>query len=352
MAEDVKIVDENNLEEEVELVEETSENQQSEEPSSSLNLPEEPKEPNKVLRVLRSQKGWLWMIPMLACLAIFTFWPIINTLISAFRVNYVPFNLQKPDDGFGFQNFATAVTDGYFLNSLFNTFFFTFVSVPLSTLIALLISVALSSIKKLQGLYQSILFLPYLTNALAIGAVFYTMFQVIGTTSNVETWGLINTIFGTHVHWVDADASTWAMRFVVIFYEVWAGLPFKILILFGALQNVNKQYYDAAKIDGASKGTVLWKITVPLISPMISYLLTTGIIGGFKAYSAVVGIFGPNMGPKSDYEMGTIVGLIYRYIGDGGNQIGVASAASLVLFAIIMVITLINQQISKRRVHY
>ena len=299
---------------------------------------------------MKKQKGWLWMIPALALLAIFTFWPIINTIISAFRNNYMPLDALQKDDGFGFVNFGKAVTDNYFANCLFNTFMFTLISVPVSTVLALLISVALSSIKKLQALYQSIFFLPYLTNALAIGAVFFVMFQVVGTSSNIETWGLINTIFGLKTYWVNGTADPWAMRFVIIMYEVWAGLPFKILILFGALQNVNKQYYDAAKVDGASKPKTLWRITVPLISPQVSYLIITGFIGGFKAYSAVVGIFGKYMGPNSDYEMGTIVGLIYRYIESG--QTGVASAASLVLFGIIMVFTVINLYVSKKRVHY
>lgn len=310
----------------------------------------------KCWEFLKTQKGWIWMIPALVCLIIFTFWPIINTVISAFRNNYNPISAGAQDSGIGFENFKTAVTDTYFLNCLLNTFIFTFISVPLSTIIALLVSVALSSIKKLQSFYQSLFFLPYLTNAMAIGAVFYAMFQVVGPvkgpdgTWTADSWGLLNTIFGMQVQWVNINASSWAMRFVVIFYEVWAGLPFKILILFGALQNVNKQYYDAAKIDGAKKSTVLWRVTVPLISPMISYLLITGFIGGFKSYSAVVGIFGPSMGPNNDYEMGTIVGLIYRYIET--NQIGVAAAASLVLFGIIMVFTAINLYVSKKRVHY
>ena len=311
---------------------------------------------SKTWAFMKTQKGWLWMIPALICLAIFTFWPIINTVISAFRNNFNPIAASNQDTGIGFDNFVTAVKDTYFLNCLFNTFIFTLFAVPLSTFIALLVSVALSSIKKLQSFYQSLFFLPYLTNAMAIGAVFYAMFQVVGPTKNAngqwiaESWGLLNTIFGMQVQWVNINADAWAMRFVIIFYEVWSGLPFKILILFSALQNVNKQYYDAAKIDGAKKTTVLWRVTVPLISPMISYLLITGFIGGFKAYSAIVGIFGPSMGPNNDYEMGTIVGLIYRYI--ESNQTGVAAAASLILFGIIMIFTAINLYVSKKRVHY
>ncbi len=299
-------------------------------------------------KFFKSQKGWLWLLPAFILLCIFTFFPIVNTLISSFKVDYQ--GLSKEYAGIGFTNFKTAVTDAYFLTCLRNTAVFAFISVPVSTILALLLSVALSSIKPLQKAYQSIFFLPYLTNALSIGAVFATMFNVIGTRRNIETWGLINTIFGTQIHWVDSKAGTIPMMVVVIVYEIWSGLPFKILILFGALQSVNKQYYDAAKVDGATKATTLWKITVPLISPMISYLVITGFIGAFKSYTAIVGIFGPKMGPKDDYEMGTIVGLIYKYINNGAT--GVACAASLVLFAMIMVFTLIQMQVNKRKVHF
>lgn len=300
------------------------------------------------LEILKQQKGWLWLIPALILIMVFTVYPIINTLILAFKNNYD--GISGNYDGIGVQNFKSAVEDSYFTNCLVNTILLAFISVPISTILALLISIALSSIKRLQSAYQTVFFLPYLTNALAMGAVFAVMFRVVGTKANTETWGLFNFIFGLQHHWIDIQADMWSKRFVVILYEVWAGLPFKILILFGALQNVNKQYYDAAKIDGASKFTTVWRITVPLISPMISYLVITGFIGGFKAYSAIVGIYGAQMGPNNDYEVGTIVGLIYRYIESA--ETGVAGAASLILFALIMVFTAINLYVSKKRVHY
>lgn len=320
--------------------------------TNDLMTQPEPSKGEKVKRYLYSQRGWIWILPAFILLCIFTFWPIVNTLISSFKNDYQ--GISGTYNGIGFKNFVSALKDASFLTCLRNTIVFTLISVPVSTILALLISVGLSSIKWLQKAYQSIFFLPYLTNALSIGAVFAAMFNVIGTKSQLAngmgTWGLVNTLLGTNIHWIDTDASTIAMMTVIIVYEIWAGLPFKILILFGALQNVNKQYYDAAKIDGAKKSTTLWRITVPLISPMISYLLITGFIGGFKSYTAIVGIFGPKMGPNNDYEMGTIVGLIYKYIGN--SQTGVACAASLVLFAMIMVFTVINLYVSKKRVHY
>lgn len=329
-----------------------------------LKGPELPRK-EKFLRFLGAQSGWLFVLPAVVLMLIFTFYPIVNAFIGAFQQNYNA--LSGTYDGWGFESFVrvlkgdTGTGGATFVQCLVNTLVFTLISVPLSTLLALLISVALNSIKPLQKAYQTVLFLPYLTNSLAMGAVFATFFTIIGTKNDTATVGIVNNfleIFGVEpIDWMGIGSPTWdlgaisipwAKYIVVIVYEVWSGLPFKILILFSALQSVNKQYYDAAKIDGASKSTILWKITAPLISPMISYLLVTGIMGGMKQYSAIVGLFGEQMG--SDYDMGTMVGYIYRYISDGYT--GYAFAGSLLLFAIIMVITAINTQVSKKRVTY
>ena len=302
-------------------------------------------------------------MPALLIMIVFTFYPIVNALITAFLQGYN--GLTGNFHGVGFDNFKDVITSSAgvgadFIVCLENTLLFAVISVPVSTLLALLISVALNSIKGLQKAYQTIFFLPYLTNSLAMGAVFATFFTIVGTSSNVETVGLVNHVLGLFgiapINWINAfqlgqGFNPWAGRAVVIIFEIWSGLPFKILIIFSALQAVNKQYYDAAKIDGATKYRTLTKITVPLISPTLSYLLVTGIMGGLKSYSAIVGLFGPGMGPTSGgFEMGTMVGYIYKCIDSGAT--GLASAGSLILFAIIMVFTALNLWVSKKKVHY
>ena len=334
-------------------------------------------------RFMRSQQGWLFVLPAVVLMAIFTFYPIISSFINAFREGYNPLNeFGAKWTGVGFENFAAVLrgdtgTGGFnFLQCLTNTLVLTFISVPLSTAIALLIAVALNSIKPLQKAYQTVLFLPYLTNSLAMGAVFLTFFKVIGTNrqhlAGLGEYGIVNdflALFGADpIDWVNGvriiiqDGKVlkvplswslgsvdipWTKYLIMIVYEVWSGLPFKILILFSALQSINKQYYDAAKVDGASKTTVLFKITTPLISPMLSYLLITGIMGGMKQYSAIVGVFGADM---ADGTMGTMVGYIYNYLQRG--DMGYAYAGSLILFVIIMIITAINLRVSKKRVTY
>ena len=314
-------------------------------------------------------KAWLYLAPALILMIIFTFYPLINTVLVAFTEDY-NFAWSVEDGGgnfltrifqvgdwgsFSIKNFKILLVRDEVLNPdmdfiniyLKNTLLIAVISVPVSLILSLLIAVALNSIPKFQKLLQTIFFLPYVTNTIAIGMVFAVMFD---TNS-----GLINTLIemfgGDPVEWLGSAAGTasyWHCMFVVLVYIIWDALPFKILILFSALQSVNKQYYDAAKIDGASRSTVLWKITTPLISPMLSYLLITGIMGGMKQYSAVVGVFGPTMG--TNYDMGTMVGYIYQYLELG--QTGYAYAGSLLLFIIIMIITLINLRVSKKRVTY
>ncbi len=319
----------------------------------------------RVRRWMKSQSGWLFVAPALILMAVFTFYPIIASFVNSLKQNYS--GMTGKFNGWGFDNFVrvlkgdTGTGGASFMQCLVNTLLLTFISVPLSTLLALLISVALNSIKRIQKAYQTIFFLPYLTNALAMGAVFATFFKIIGTTNNTETVGLVNIVLGwfgvkpidwvglTSPHWQIGSLSIpWAKYIVTIIYEVWSGLPFKILILFSAMQSINKQYYDAAKVDGASRWTVLWKITAPMIMPQISYLLVTGIMGGMKQYSAIVGLFGETMG--QNYDMGTMVGYLYNYIELG--QTGYAYAGSLLLFIIIMIITFFNNKITKRRTTY
>ena len=328
-----------------------------------LTVNEPKKHPFRVF--FNEGKGWLFLAPSLVLLAIFTFYPLIQSMIYAFQNGYDGYTF----DGWGFANFQRVFSYAQFGYCLVNTLVFAFISVPVSTIIALMISVGLNAIKPLREVYQTIFFIPYLTNAIAVGAVFGTMFTVISTTGTIEgaqSVGLINTWFHTRIDWMRVvdpvtdgtvagmwkaaitDKQLWLNRTVVLVFSIWEGLPFKILILFSALQNVNKQYYDAAKIDGASKWTTLIKVTVPLISPMLSYLIVTGFIGGFKAYTSVIGVFGKES--VSRKPVNTMVGYIMDQL--HSDKIGLASAGALVLFGIILIFTLINLRMSKKRVHY
>ena len=306
-------------------------------------------------------KAWLYLLPVIVLTLIFTVWPIINTVRMAFLNGY---NGMAAVGGatfkVGINNFKWVITMGDFTSSLTNTMLLTVLTVPISTILALLIAVALHSIKPLQKILQTIYFLPYVTNSIAIGMVFAAMFSIVGnmgTEGNdiIITAGIINNLlekFGVEpINWMNAGSGYWANITVMVVYIVWNALPFKILILLGGLQGISKQYYDAAKVDGTPRWRVLTRITVPLLSPMLAYVIITGFIGGFKEYSSIVGVFGDGMGPVGDDgRLNTMVGYIYDVLPQ--MNYGQASAAALILFGIIMVVTLINTQVSKKRVHF
>ena len=305
-------------------------------------------------------KAWIYLLPCLILLLIFTVWPIFNTVRVAFLDGY---NGMKAVGGtefsFGIKNFSDVVMYKEFGTCLLNTILLCVITVPVSTLLALLIAVCLNSIKPLNRLLQTIYFLPYVTNTIAIGMVFAAMFNIVGTmgTQNpiITTAGIINNIIGIFgvepINFINTGSSYAANMAVMIIYIVWNALPFKILILLGGLQSVNKQYYDAAKIDGTSRSRTFWRITVPLLSPMIAYVVITGFIGGFKEYSSIIGIFGEKLGPASEPgRLNTMVGYIYSSLALGNE--GRASAAAIILFGIIMAVTLVQLYVQKKRVHY
>ena len=306
-------------------------------------------------------KAWLYLSPAIVLLLIFTVWPIFNTVRMAFLENYR--GLEEVGGAtfeFGLENFRKVIKYKRFLSCLKTTALLCVITVPVSTFLALLISVCLNAIKPLQKFLQTIFFLPYVTNSIAIGMVFAAMFNIVGSflgTKNelIITAGIINNVIeffgGKMINWINPGSTYFHNMVVMVVYIVWNALPFKILILLGGLQSINKQYYDAAKVDGTSRRRVFARITVPLLSPMLAYVVITGFIGGFKEYSSIVGIFGDNMGPAgSKGALNTMVGFIYDAL-EQNNQ-GRASAAALILFGIILVVTLINLMVSKKKVHY
>ena len=293
----------------------------------------------------RNQKGWLYLLPAIGFLGCFLVYPLIDVLIYSFEEG---FNFASQTHfGIGLYNYAYVLHDPYFLQALKNTFILVLITVPLSTGIALLISVGLSSIEKLRELYQTVFFLPYVTNTLAVGLVFMILFK-----KTPYTDGLANLILS----WFGAapidfiEGPYWAKMLVLCVYTIWVVMPFKVLILTSALASVNQTYYNAAKVDGTSRLRIFTRITLPMISPTLFYLIITGFIGAFKAYSDAVALFGTDLNAAG---MNTIVGYIYDMLyGNSGGYPSYASAAAILLFTIVLTITCINLLVSRKHVHY
>lgn len=294
---------------------------------------------------LRSLKGWLYLAPAILFLGFFMVYPLIDVIIYSVEEGY---NFASQSfNGYGLYNFSYVLHDPYFIQALKNTFIIVIITVPVSTGLALLISLALNSIKPLKDLYQTVYFLPYVTNTLAVGLVFMILFKKTAYSDGMINI-LINFFGGESVDFI--DGPYWAKLTVMCIYTIWIVIPFKILILTSALASVKKDYYSAARVDGTSATRIFFKITLPMISPMIFYLIITGFIGAFKAYSDEVAIFGTNLNAAG---MNTIVGYVYDMLyGNSGGYPSYASAASLILFAIVFTITVINLMISKKTVTY
>ena len=293
----------------------------------------------------KGMKGLIYLLPAILFLGIFMVYPLIDVLIYSFEEGY---NFASQTYyGTGLYNYSYVLHDPYFLQAIQNTLILVAITVPLSTIIALLISVGLSSISKCKELFQTIYFLPYVTNTLAVGLVFMILFKKTPYTDGLANL-IISWFGGTSVDFI--DGPYWAKMFVLCFYTIWVVMPFKILILTSALASVNQTYYNAAKVDGTSKWRIFRKITLPMISPTLFYLIITGFIGAFKAYSDAVALFGTNLNVA---EMNTIVGYVYDMLyGDSGGYPSYASAAAIILFMIVLTITCINLLVSKKHVHY
>lgn len=293
----------------------------------------------------RSAKGWLYLLPAILFLGVFMVYPLIDVFIYSFEEGYN--SASQTYYGVGLYNYSYVLRDPYFLQALKNTFILVIVTVPLSTGFALLVSVALSSIRALRNLYQTIYFLPYVTNTLAVGLVFMILFKKTPYSDGLANL-VISWFGGEAIDFI--DGPYWAKMLVLCVYTIWVVLPFKILILTSALASVNEVYYNAARVDGTSKWRTFVRITLPMISPTVFYLIITGFIGAFKAYSDAVALFGTDLNASG---MNTIVGYVYDMLyGNSGGYPSYASAAAIILFAIVLTITCINLLISRKHVHY
>ncbi len=290
-------------------------------------------------------KGWFYILPAMLFLGVFMVYPLIDVFVYSFEEGYN--SASQTFFGTGLYNYKYVLRDPYFVQALKNTLILVMITVPLSTGIALLISLALSSIQKLRSAFQTIYFLPYVTNTLAVGLVFMILFKKTAYSDGLINL-LINTFGGQSVDFI--GGPYWAKMLVLCIYTIWIVMPFKIIILTSALASVNKNYYDAARVDGTSKGRIFRKITLPMISPSVFYLIITGFIGAFKAYSDSVALFGVNLNAA---EMNTLVGYIYDMLyGNSGGYPSYASAAAIILFAIALTITCINLMVGRKSIHY
>lgn len=285
-------------------------------------------------------KGWLYVLPMLIIVAIFSLYPIVSSLAMSFYTQYNFFTNQVM--ALGFDNFKYLWEDPLFHSAVANTLIFVVGVVPLEIIISLTVAVLLNQIKVLAGFFRTIYFLPFVTSIVAISMVWKWIYN--------KDAGLLNyflSFVGIHpIDWL--NDPTWALPALIIL-AIWKSLGFNIMLFLVALNNVDKRLYSAATLDGANAWNRFLHVTVPMISPMTFLIAVNAVIGSFKVFDEIFSLFGGQAGPGNAAM--TVVFYLYRMFYEQ-NKYGIAAAAGVVLFFMILIVTLLQTSFSKKHVHY
>jgi multiple sugar transport system permease protein len=289
--------------------------------------------------------AYLYLLPSLLVLGVFVFYPFF----SAFRLSLYKWSQLNPPGTFlGFDHYTYLFANKAFLRSLWNTFYYVAVSVPLTLLIALAIASILDKALRFLSFYRVSYFLPYISPVVALVMVWRWMYNA--------DYGLINYFIGIldKIPFIEVSPVNWFREPAVaipmlIAYSVWKFVGYQAVILLAGLQGIDRMYYDAAKIDGASGLQVWRKVTLPLLSPQIFFVFVISLIGSFKIFTEVDVLFG---GPGPLGSARTVVYYIVEQGLRGTYRMGRAAAASVILFGIIFALTVFQMLVTQRRVHY
>lgn len=281
-----------------------------------------------------------FLTPFLIGLILFTLYPFINVFLISFKEGYKV--LSGEFTSFGFQNYRTVMSDPNFLNGLKNTGLYVALVVPIATVLSLLIATLLNNDVKLKGFFQTCYFLPMVTSITAIGLVWKWLFNF--------DYGLINyflSLFGVDpINWLNNPAYNLA---ALVIYGVWSMIPFTTILLLAGFQNVNPQYYTAARADGAKGGRIFFRITLPLLAPTIGLTLIVNMISASKVFSELFPLF--NGQPGSAYSLYTVVYYLYDAFFVKW-KLGRAAASAVILFAIVLALTMIQLFIQRKWKNY
>jgi len=281
--------------------------------------------------------AWLFLIPSLVLFTVFTALPVI----AAFLISFAHWDLFNAPRLAFFDNYIALWNDPIFRQVLGNTGYYVVLAVPLQMLLGLLCALGLNRGVPGQAFFRVIYFLPVVTSTVAAGLVWAWLFN--------SNFGLINmglSLLGVNdlPKWL--ISSKWAMP-AVIAVSVWQGLGYSMVLFLAGLQNIRRDLYEAAALDGATGWSRFWHITLPLLSPMTFFVLIISIIGSFQVFELVYVM--TKAGPSN--ATNTLVFFIYQN-GFMFYQMGIASAGAMVLFLIVLVLTLVQYRLQNRWVHY
>ena len=295
---------------------------------------------------LRIRSGWayLYILPGMALLLLFTIYPLIMVLRTAFYQKYI--YITNTGEGFGLSSFAWVLRDSTFWLACKNTLILLLIALPITLVLALGAALLINSIKRLQGLFQTIYFLPYVTSTIAIGMAFLWLFH--------SDYGYINYFLGlfgiSPKEWL-TDPTLMIVSLSI--FSVWNGLAFKILLFLAGLQKINKQVYQAARIDGASPTKTLFRITLPLLSPTIWMVILVSVIYVARTFNEVYAMFVSFSGGAAGSGNAAITIMYYIcWMFYDQGKVNYAAAAAILFLIVIILITVVQRAVSKKFIHY
>ena len=274
---------------------------------------------------------YLYLLPFFLGIVVFTLYPVVNVVLISFKEGYS--YLTRGFDAWSLANYQKVLSDPKFAQAISNTIKYVLLVVPISTCISVVVAYLLSQKLRFSALFQTAYFLPMVTSITAVGLAWKLMYN--------KNFGIINYIlsfFGVDkIHWLENAA--WSIPSLVIF-GIWNILPFTIILLLSGLQNIDPQYYTAARVDGSGSLRIFFRITVPLLAPTIFLVCIINTISCFKVFSELYPLFNGNPGPF--YNLYTVVYYI-RYAMIENRKYGVAAAAAIILFGFIFVFTMVQR---------
>ena len=294
--------------------------------------------------LVRSSKAYLYLLCPLIVFIAFLFYPLVMVLRTSFYEKYV--YITSKGSGFGLASYKFVLNDPVFKIALKNTGILMLVALPATIILSLAFALLINSIKKLQGLFQTLYLLPYVTSPIAVGSVFYCLFH---TDVGYMNWFL--GLFGADkVAWLtDPTKVIWALTI----FCIWNGLAFKIVIFLAGLQKIDKQVYKAAKMDGAKPTKVLFHITLPLLSPTIWMVLIISVIYVARTYNEVYALFTSVNNPAAGSGNCAITVAYYiYYMFFVRGQVNYAAAAAMMFLVFIMALTIVQRLVSRKFVYY
>ena len=284
-------------------------------------------------RAENSPQAWLFLLPALIIIGIFNVLPLIKTFIVSMQkgtLNNLKFN--------GLKNFEIVLKDPKFHTAIGNTALFSFVVVPVGLIISMFIAITIYEKIKYKDIFETIFFIPYLTSVIAVGVVFRFLLN--------GEYGFVNYILGLFnigpFNFLDDPNMS---MITLIIFGIWSGLAFNIIILLSGLRNVDKSYYKVADMFGATKMEQFFRITLPQMVPIITFLLMVNFINAFKVYAQVFSIFNGKAGIADSATTGVFYIFNKFYV---ENRYGQGMAAAVILFVLILIFTLIQNRILKR----